>query len=116
MRHRIAGRKLGRRTGPRHALLSGLVAQVLRHERVTTTEAKAREVQPMVEKVITKGKGGTLHGRRTVLASVPDKDAVSRLFDEIGPRYAGRDGGYTRITKLSPRLGDSAPMALIELV
>lgn len=116
MRHRVAGRKLGRRTAPRRALLSGLVAQVLRHERVTTTEAKAREVQSMVEKVITKGRAGTLHGRRTVLASVPDKDAVSKLFDEIGPRYADRNGGYTRITKLSPRQGDSAPMALLELV
>jgi len=116
MRHRVAGRKLGRRTGPRHALLSGLVAQVLHHERVTTTEAKAREVQAMVEKAITKGKLGTLHSRRTVLATVPDKDAISKLFDEIGPRYAERNGGYTRITKLSPRFGDSAPMALLELV
>jgi large subunit ribosomal protein L17 len=116
MRHRVARRKLGRRSGPRQALLSGLVAQVLRHERVTTTEAKAREVQSMVEKAITKGKSGTLHGRRTVLTTVPDKDAVSKLFDEIGPRYADRKGGYTRITKLSPRQGDSAPMALLELV
>lgn len=116
MRHRIAGRKLGRRTGPRRALLTGLVAQVLRHERVTTTEAKAREIQPMVEKAITKGKAGSLHDRRTLLSLVPDKDAVSKLFDEIGPRYADREGGYTRITKLSPRHGDSAPMAALELV
>ena len=116
MRHRVAGRKLGRRTAPREALLNGLVAQVLKHERVTTTEAKAREVQAMVEKVITKGRAGTLHGRRLVLAHVPDKHAVAKLFDEIGPRYADRNGGYTRITKLSPRLGDSAPMAALELV
>lgn len=116
MRHRIAGRKLGRRSGPRKALLSGLAAQVFRHERVTTTEAKAREVQALVEKAITKGRAGTLHGRRTVLALVPDKDAVAKLFDEIGPRYADRQGGYTRITKLSPRQGDSAPMAALELV
>lgn len=116
MRHRVAGRKLGRRTAPRRALLNGLVAQVLRHERVTTTEAKAREIQPLVEKAITKGRGGSLHDRRTVLSSVQDKTAVNKLFDEIGPRYADREGGYTRITKLSPRQGDSAPMAALELV
>ena len=116
MRHRVKGRKLGRRTEHREAMLQGMVVQLFTHERVTTTEAKAREVQGLAEKMITKGRGGTLHLRRQALATLTDKDAVGKLFDDIGPRYAERDGGYTRVTKLSPRQGDSAPMAAIELV
>lgn len=116
MRHRVSGRKLGRRVAPREALLSNLVSQLLRHERVTTTEAKAREAQPVAEKIITKGRDATLANRRIALAALPDKHAVKRLFDEIGPRYANRPGGYTRMIKLMPRKGDAAPMALLELV
>jgi len=116
MRHRVKGRKLGRRTEHREAMLQGMVAQLIRHERVTTTEAKAREVQGLAEKMITKGRVGSLHQRRQALAVLTDKDAVGKLFDEIGPRYSDRHGGYTRITKLSPRQGDSAPMAALELV
>jgi large subunit ribosomal protein L17 len=97
-------------------MLQGMVAQLIRHERVTTTEAKAREVQGLAEKMITKGRVGSLHQRRQALAVLTDKDAVGKLFDEIGPRYSDRHGGYTRITKLSPRQGDSAPMAALELV
>lgn len=116
MRHRVAGRKLGRRTEHREAMLQGLVNQLIRHEKVTTTEAKAKEVQGLAEKMITKGRAGSLHARRLALAVLTDKSAVSKLFDDLGPRYADRNGGYTRVTKLSPRQGDSAPMAALELV
>ncbi len=116
MRHRVSGRKLGRRTEHREAMLQGIVAQLLMHERVTTTEAKAREARPLAEHIITKGRGGSLHDRRQAMSVLTDKHAVSKLFDDIGPRYADRDGGYTRMVKLMPRKGDSAPMALLELV
>ena len=86
------------------------------HERVKTTEAKAKELRPYVEKVITLGKKGDLHARRQALAVLGDREIVHKLFAEIGPRYAERDGGYTRILKLGPRQGDAAPMAMIELV
>jgi len=116
MRHKVLGRKLGRRSEHREALLQNLVAQLLKHERVTTTEPKAREAQRLAERMITKGRSGALHHRRQALATLTDKDIVSKLFDELGPRYAERNGGYTRLTKLSPRQGDSAPMAALELV
>lgn len=116
MRHRVTGRTLGRRTEHREALMNNLVTQLLRYERVTTTEAKAREVRPLVEKVISKGRKETLHSRRQALAMLPDKKVVEKLFDEIGPRYVDRPGGYTRMVKLMPRKGDSAPMAMLELV
>jgi large subunit ribosomal protein L17 len=116
MRHRVEGRSLGRRTEHREAMLQNLVAQLIKHERITTTEAKAREAKKLAEKVITKGRGGTLHQRRLAMALLTDKDAVSKLFDEIGPRYVDRPGGYTRMVKLMPRKGDAAPMALLELV
>lgn len=116
MRHRVAGRKLGRRTEHREAMLQNLVVQLLKHERVTTTEAKAREVQGLAERMITKGRSGALHHRRQALSTLTDKDIVGKLFDEIGPRYAERNGGYTRLIKLSPRQGDSSPMAALELV
>ncbi len=116
MRHRVSGRKLGRRTEHRQALMSNLVSQLLRYERVATTEARARAVQPIAEKIISKGRDATLGNRRIALAALPDKRVVKRLFDEIGPRYANRPGGYTRLTKIAPRKGDAAPMALLELV
>ena len=116
MRHRVAGRKLGRRTEHREALMHNLVGQLLRHERITTTEAKARAARPIAEKMISKGREETLQNRRLALAALPDKDAVDKLFSEIGPRYANRPGGYTRMVKLMPRKGDSAPMAMLELV
>ena len=115
MRHRVKGRTLGRYSEHRESMLNNLVAQLLRHERVMTTEAKAREARPIAEKVISKGRQGTLHNRRQALSILPDKHAVEKLFDEIGPRYAERPGGYTRMVKLMPRKGDSAPMALLEL-
>ncbi len=93
-----------------------LATDLLRYEKVVTTEAKAREVQSLAEKVITLGKDGDLPARRRALAFLSDKKVVSKLFDELGPRYAGRHGGYTRIVKLERRVGDGAPMARLELV
>jgi large subunit ribosomal protein L17 len=114
--HRVAGRKLSRYRDERIALLRGLVADLIRHERITTTLAKAKETRVVAEKLITHGKRGTLHHRRLALAQLPDKGVVKKVFDEVAPRYAGRPGGYTRITKLGPRQGDAALMAVIELV
>ena len=114
--HRIAGRKLSRYRDQRVALLRGLTAELIRHERITTTLAKAKETRVVTEKLITHGKKGTLHHRRLALAQVPDKKVVKKVFDEVAPRYAERAGGYTRIIKLGPRQGDAAAMAIIELV
>lgn len=116
MAHQIAGRKLGRKSGPRRALYRNLVSDLVRYERVTTTEAKAKEVRRVAERVITLGKKGTLHHRRQALAAIPQRDVVQKVFDELAPRFAERPGGYTRIIKLGPRRGDAAPMALLELV
>lgn len=114
--HRVAGRKLSRYRDQRVALLRGLVADLIRHERITTTLAKAKETRVVAEKLITHGKKGTLHHRRLALAQLPDKNVVMKVFDEVAPRYAGRPGGYTRITRLGTRQGDAAAMAVIELV
>jgi large subunit ribosomal protein L17 len=114
--HRIAGRKLSRYRAQRVALLRGLVAALIVHERITTTVAKAKETRIMAEKLITHGKKGTLHGRRLALAQLPNQEVVKKVFGELAPRYAERPGGYTRIIKLGPRQGDAASMALIELV
>lgn len=116
MRHRVAGRHLGRDTGHRLALYRNLVTELLRHERITTTEAKAKEIRPLAEKMITLAKRGDLHARRQALAFVYDPKVVRKLFTDIAPRMKDRNGGYTRITKLERRLGDGAPMAAIELV
>lgn len=116
MRHRKAGRKLGRSSGHRRALYRNLVTELFRHERIKTTEAKAKAIQPKVEKLITLGKRGTLHARRLAAGRLNDPEIVRRLFDEIAPRYGERAGGYTRILKLGHRQGDNASMVLIELV
>jgi large subunit ribosomal protein L17 len=97
-------------------MLGGLAASLFEHEKVRTTEAKARALRPVAERLITFAKKGDVHARRQVLRVVPDRDVVHRLFSEIAPRYAERDGGYTRILKLGPRKGDGAPMAILELV
>jgi large subunit ribosomal protein L17 len=97
-------------------MLSSLAAQLFVHERVNTTEAKAKALRPIAEKLITFAKRGDVAARREVLRQIPDRDVVHKLFSEIGPRYAERNGGYTRILKLGPRKGDAAPMARIELV
>jgi large subunit ribosomal protein L17 len=110
------GPRLG--AGPAHQrlMLNSLAAQLFVHERVNTTEAKAKAVRPIAEKLITFAKRGDVAARREVLKQIPDRDVVHKLFSDIGPRYAERSGGYTRILKLGPRKGDAAPMARIELV
>ncbi len=97
-------------------MLGGLAAALFQHEKVRTTEAKARALRPVAERLITFAKRGDVHARRQVLRVVPDRDVVHRLFAEIAPRFSERPGGYTRILKLGPRKGDGAPMAQIELV
>lgn len=116
MRHRLAGRRLGRPTGQRLALYRGLVRDLVLHGRIQTTEAKAKEVRGMADRLITYGKKGTLNHRRLALSFIHDEDAVARVFDELSPKYADRPGGYTRVLKLGPRLSDGAPMAILELV
>ena len=98
------------------SMLRGAVTDLLQHETVQTTEAKAREVRRLAEKVITRGKKGTLHQRRLAAAFLTDEKAVTKLFDELGPRYESRPGGYTRMVKLGQRKGDAAPMAILELL
>ncbi len=116
MRHRVAGRHLGRDTAHRVAMYRNLVTDLLRYERLTTTEAKAKEIRPMAEKIITLGKRGDLHARRQALAFVYDPKVVKKVFDEIAPRMRERPGGYLRITALENRKGDGAKLSSIELV
>ena len=116
VRHRVAFRKLGRPTGQRRALLRSLASELITHERIVTTEAKAKEARSLTEKIITYGKKGSLHHRRLALAELPNKVVVKKVFDELAPRYQDRPGGYTRIIKLATRKGDAAPLAQIELV
>jgi large subunit ribosomal protein L17 len=116
MRHKVAGRKLGRASGHRRALYRNLVTDLLGYEKIITTEAKAKEVRGLAEKMITLGKTGDLHSRRQALAFIIDKKVTEKVFTELAPRYAERPGGYTRITKLGPRLGDGAAMVQLELV
>jgi large subunit ribosomal protein L17 len=110
------GPRLG--AGPAHErlMLGGLASQLFQHGRITTTEAKAKALRPLAEHLITFAKRGDVHARRQVLKTVPDRDVVHKLFSEIGPRFAERSGGYTRILKLGQRKGDGAAMALIELL
>lgn len=116
MRHRKDGFKLGRLTQHRWALFRNLLVALFRHERITTTEAKAKAVRGLAEQMVTLAKRETLHARRQVLAMVPDAAVVGTLFDTIAARFSDRNGGYTRIIKLGPRPGDNAPMVLLELV
>jgi len=116
MRHKRKGRKLGRTSAHREAMLNNMVVSLFRHEKIKTTEPKSKELRRTAEKLITLAKRGDLHARRTAARRVHDKQILRKLFDDIGPRYADRKGGYTRIIKLGPRFGDSAPMATIELV
>jgi large subunit ribosomal protein L17 len=116
MRHAMRGRKLGRTTAHRWALFRNQLQSLVKHERITTTLPKAKELRPIFEKAVTQGKRGTLHARRRVRRWIPDRHLVQKLFDDIAPRFADRNGGYTRILKLGPRQGDGAEMAIIELV
>jgi len=117
MSHRIDGRKFGRKTAPRKAMYANLIVAVLRYEQIKTTEAKAKEVRGMVERVITLSKSGNLADRRRIVAELPNEPLViEKLYDEIAPRYGERNSGFTRIVKLGPRPGDNAPMVQLELV
>ena len=117
MRHKKKRNKLSRDSAHREALLSNLSKQLIEHERIETSQAKAKAVKPDVEKLITLAKRGDLHARRQALAALHnDKFIVHKLFDEVAPRYSERPGGYTRIIHKGPRLGDAAPMVIIELV
>ncbi len=116
MKHRVAGRKLGRTSAHRLALLRNLSLQLFDKERVRTTLMKAKELRPFAEKLVTLSKRETLHARRQVLRHIHDRQVVAKLFDTLSARYAQRNGGYTRILKLGPRRGDFAEMAIVELV
>jgi len=116
MRHRKKTVKLGRSQAHRDALLANQVCSLIEHSRIKTTLAKAKAVRPLAEKMVTLGKKGTIHDRRTALSVLGQKDAVKKLFAEIAPRTSERKGGYTRIVKLGPRKSDSAPLAFIEWV
>lgn len=116
MRHGVRGRKLGRTTSHRLALFRNQLASLVEHERIITTLAKAKELRPIAEKIVTKGKQGTVHARRQVRPWLAKRELVKKLFDEISPRFQERPGGYLRIVKLGPRQGDNAEMAAIEFV
>ena len=116
MRHHIAGRKLGRTTAHRQALYRNLVTDLLKYEKIVTTEAKAKAVRSLAEKMVTLGKEGSLSSRRQALAFITDKKVVDKVFTELASKYEDRSGGYTRLIKLGPRLGDGAAMAQLELV
>jgi large subunit ribosomal protein L17 len=116
MRHRRAGRKLGRDSAHRKALYANLASALIEHGRIRTTEAKAKEVRPIVEEMITLGKRGDVAAHRQAVAFLRSKSVAHILFAEIAPRFADRPGGYTRVVKIGPRQGDAAPMAYLELV
>ena len=116
MRHKVAGKKLSRTMSHRRALYRNLVTNLLNHEKIVTTEAKAKAVRGLAEKMITLGKKGGLHNYRQALSFIIDERVAEKVFAELAPRYAERPGGYTRIIKLGPRLGDGAPTVQLELV
>jgi len=116
MKHKVAGRKLGRNPSHRKAMLRNIVTSLLEHERIVTTVPKAKEVRRIAEKMITLGKRGDLHARRQAMSYIRTKDIVAKLFDELSDQYADRQGGYTRIVRTGTRYGDAAPMAIVELV
>ena len=116
MRHKIAGRKLGRTTSHRRALFRNMATALLKHEQITTTLPKAKELRPIVEKLITMGKADSLASRRRAYAYLRDDSVVAKLYTTLGPRYLARKGGYTRVLRAGMRYGDAAAMAVIELV
>jgi large subunit ribosomal protein L17 len=116
MRHGAAYRKLGRTVSHRQAMFANMAASLIKHEQITTTLPKAKELRPFVEKLVTLGKKGDLHARRQAISAVRDVTQVGKLFDTLAPRYTARNGGYIRIMKAGYRHGDNAPMAVIEFV
>lgn len=116
MRHNKSGRRLGRNSGHRTAMLRNMVTSLIEHEKITTTDTRAKELRKLADRMITLGKRGDLHARRQALQVMRDSKVVAKLFDMVGPRYKDRPGGYTRIIKLGVRLGDNAQLSQIELV
>ena len=116
MRHRLSGRKLNRTSAHRKAMFNNLAAALVQHEQITTTLPKAKDLRPLAEKLITLGKRANLHARRQAIAVLGDAKLAAKLFDTLAPRYAKRNGGYTRVLKAGFRYGDSSPMAVIEFV
>ncbi len=116
MRHQKSGRKLASDAAHQRAMLRGLAAQIIEHDRIQTTEARAKEVRPLVEKFITLAKRGDVNARRQVLGQINNRDLVHKLFTEVSEKYQDRAGGYTRISKIGPRAGDGASLVFIELV
>ncbi|RMG13179.1 MAG: 50S ribosomal protein L17 [Deltaproteobacteria bacterium] len=116
MRHRKSGRKLGRTSAHRKAMFANMATSLFLHERIQTTDAKAKEIRRVAERLITLAKKGDLSARRRAYRTIRDQEVLKKLFEEIGPRYAERPGGYTRILKVGTRRGDNAPLSLIELV
>ena len=116
MRHKVSGRKFGRETGHRNLMLKNLVASLVKHERINTTQAKAKEIRSLAERVITYGTKGTVHHRRLAFKVLKNRDLVKKVFDEIAPRFETTEGGYTRVLKNGYRRGDCAPMAIIEII
>ena len=116
MRHRYKGSPLNRPADERRRLIRSMMGSLLRYERITTTETRAKELRRHIEKLITTARRGDLHSRRLALSTLPDPPAVAKLFDVVAPRFKERPGGYTRVTRLGPRKGDGAPMAQIEFI
>ena len=116
MRHRAKGRQLSRTSAHRRALLNNMATSLFKHEGINTTEAKAKELRPFAEKLITLARRGDLHARRLAGRKIKDREVLGRLFSELGPRFAARPGGYTRILKMGHRVGDGADVARIELL
>lgn len=116
MRHRVSGRHFGRTANQRKALLRGLIASLIEHQRIETTLARAKEVKKLAERFITLGIKGDLHSKRIALSYVPNRKAVAKLFGEIAPRLSGRKGGYLRLIRTRNRVNDAAPMAVLEFV
>jgi large subunit ribosomal protein L17 len=116
VKHRVAGRKFGRNTNQRRALFKGLAVSLILNERIMTTEAKAKTIRPIVEKLVTLAREDTEHHRRLVMARLGNENATRKLFESIAPRFDGHDGGYTRIYKIGVRRGDAAPISMIEFI
>lgn len=116
MRHNKSGRRLGRNSSHRTAMLRNMVTSLIEHEKITTTDSRAKELRKIADRMITLGKRGDLHARRQVLTVIRDSKVVAKLFDQVAPRFKDRPGGYTRILKLGARLGDNAPQSIIQLV
>ena len=116
MRHKVAGRLFGRTANQRKALLRGLVASLFEYQRIETTVARAKAIKGMAEKLVTFGKRGDLHAKRMVMSYIPNRTVVAKLFSEIAPRFADRNGGYLRIIHTRQRVNDRAPMAIVEFI